>query len=306
VFGLRRARLLCGGTIVVGVALSWGSGVLAEPSALERFAALMARGDYGAAWERLAPAEKDALPKEAFVARYEGLATLPWVRAVLRSARVEQGRFVALDWSEARLAGARLLADDAALRRLRSRGYGVRSTEGGVDVGIARARRLVPSDTASWGTPELRVRGTSVDWFARYAHVVVDCGNAPKNVFVLATLESGRRAQDVALDCGARGGRHDVVLSFVGATRETSERPREHLMIPPPLNPRNTNLTRSVRLGAPKTSGADDAGAVGAGEGHALRARRLGFVSLGSWHPFAAPPPALVAHGAFPASAEPD
>jgi hypothetical protein len=304
---------------MVGVALSWGSGVLAAPSALERFAELMARGDYGAAWERLAPAEKDALPREAFVARYEELTTLPWVRAVLRSARVEQGRFVALDWTEARLAGARLLADDAALRRLRSRGYGVRSTEGGVDAGIARARRLVPNDTPSSGTPGIRVRGTSVDWFARYAHVVVDCGNAPKNVFVLATLEWGRGAQDVALDCGTRGGRHDVVLSFDGATRararaahsdrarrETSNRLRERLTIPPILNLRNTNLNQTLRLGAPKTSGADDTGAVGAGEGHALRARRLRFVSLGAWHPFAAPPPAVVAHGAFPASAEPD
>jgi hypothetical protein len=175
-------------------------------SPLAAYAQAMARGDYGEAYNQLCAEDARALSRDAFVARYQALTRIPWIAAVLRSARAEGDVFTAIDWSYTRFARAGLLGDPEALARLPRRTYlgTAESRNGKLCLGLQPA---VAPLSATVG-----VAGTGHDWFALYATFSGRCPRGAR--FLLLDLRSEDEPGTVALDCNSPRGSQEVVVPF--------------------------------------------------------------------------------------------
>jgi hypothetical protein len=182
----------------------------------------MAQGDYEAAYERLSPADQRALSREEFVARYRALEKLPWVAAVLRSARAEGDRLTALDWTHTRLAGSRILANPVRLAAIPRRRY----------LGRARIRgdKLVLGlEGSARRAGAVSLGATSHDWFALYAALSGRCPVGATHLVV--ELTAGEARAGAALACGLWRGRDEVVVWLDVGPREYRGSPIEARLV---------------------------------------------------------------------------
>lgn len=219
--------------------------------ALECFASSMAAGQWDAAWGALTAADQEAIPRKTWAARYQRLAEIAWVAAVLRSARVENGRFLAADWTHTRFARAGVLRDAGAVGALPQQSYGLSLQ--GERVSLGEGHRQAREKAPAPGEESARVQSPDADWFARYASVSAACQKGQR--FILARLEGEGVRDSLAIDC--RGAGLDEVVVWAHVPSKTFKR---------------TGLGLRVE----------------------------GATSLRMPHPFAAPPPSLLAHAAFP------
>lgn len=165
----------------------------------------MARLDFGAAHDALCDEDRKALTREAFVTRYRQLARAPFFAAVLRSARVEEGRLTAIDWREARLLRAGLARAEPAASpfgQLPRRAYRAASVAGGVSLELARRVSEEEVAAAASSETEVTVGNADADWFGRYAGLRARC---PRGVdFVIARVRGEGVDVEVGVPCGGR------------------------------------------------------------------------------------------------------
>jgi hypothetical protein len=179
----------------------------AEPAAgvLTAFASAMARANFGAAYDLLSQDDQRVMDREAFVRRYERLCKVPWIGAVLRSARVEEGKLTALDWTYTRFAREGLLGQNGDLATLPRRSYveGVELRGGKLHLGLG-GEGPKPEDAS------VSVTAASADWFALYATVSARC--PPEGRYLLVAIAAEGARGEVAYDCAAGLGRDDLVV----------------------------------------------------------------------------------------------
>jgi hypothetical protein len=184
-----------------------GATAAADPSAgaLEAFAAAMARADFGAAYDVLSQDDQRVLDRETFIRRYERISKVPWLGAVLRSARVKGGRLWALDWTYTRFAREGVLTRGQDLSTFPRRAYleGVEQRGGRLHLGLGD--EVFRPDEA-----RAQVTGASADWFALYATILARC--PPGGRYLLVELQAKGAGAEVAVECSARAQGEELVV----------------------------------------------------------------------------------------------